>query len=359
MSHGVYVWDPQPFGVEPTTYEEVSETFKKIIGSVQNSPSQRILAFAKQLQDKIVEIDPEDELLKTNFGHYENEIKEHKKAVLSIELPTEYIIEVLRVLVQAAHEHRLVIFDDHMGMIFLPNGHILPESKAEIWKGALREVASTDFPRTKAAFKKWFHPLFENMLAKHGFNKKVKNEGGDIDYFKEVAVGTQMVGIDYQKGREGFITPVGFAVISEDVLQIYKKTGFSQHTPNAFYYQVSDFTQRYDDEITDSDTALAQLLLMDDIIFPLLNAALDIRGLDNIMNGDLNPRLREKMHRSFFIPHCLIVARLAGNPNFDELVLKFESLSFERGAWGANSAAKATELPKLVKYLKEEVKPLV
>ena len=70
MSHGVYVWDPQPFGVEPTTYEEVSETFKRIIGSVQNSPSQRILAFAKRLQDKIVEIDPEDELLKTNFGHY-------------------------------------------------------------------------------------------------------------------------------------------------------------------------------------------------------------------------------------------------------------------------------------------------
>ena len=197
------------------------------------------------------------------------------------------------------------------------------------------------------------------MLAKHGFNKKVKNQGGGFDYFKEVAVGTQKVGIDYQKGREGFITPVGFAVISEDVLQIYKKTGFMQLFPYAFHYQVSDFTQQYDDEIIDSDTALAQLLLMDDTIFPLLNAALDISGLDNIMNGDLNPRFSEYMHRSFFIPHCLIVARLAGNPHFDEMVLKFESLSFERNAWGANSAAKATELPKLVKYLKEEVKPLV
>ena len=65
------------------------------------------------------------------------------------------------------------------------------------------------------------------------------------------------------------------------------------------------------------------------------------------------------MHRGFYIPHCLIVTRLAGNPHFEELVTKFEELSFAGGAWGANSTAKATELPKLVKYLREEVKPLV
>ncbi len=341
MSHGVYVWDPQPFGVEPTTYEEVSETFKKIIVSVQNSPSQRILAFAKQVQDKIVEIDPEDELLKTNFGHYENEIKEHKKAVLSIELPTEYIIEVLRVLVQAAHEQRLVIFDDHMGMIFLPNGHILPESKAEIWKGALREVASTDFPRTKAAFKKWFHPLFENMLAKHEFIKNSKDTNGNSKYIRHTPLGDQHILIEYQGYGGGFAPGVCFYMDCASVSDIYYRFDFVKYS-KVFSMSFSDFFPNwsvFEEEVTSYNLALERLNSMDSLIFPLLDSVLNIRGLDNLMNGDVNPLFKEKMHGSFYSPHCLIIARLAGNSNFEELAKKFEAFSLEGrdwNAWGAN-----------------------
>ena len=60
------------------------------------------------------------------------------------------------------------------------------------------------------------------------------------------------------------------------------------------------------------------------------------------------------------MPHCLIVARLTNNPQFEELCINLGA--FGEGSkrdWGANASARESEWPKLVKYLREEVKPLV
>lgn len=59
--------------------------------------------------------------------------------------------------------------------------------------------------------------------------------------------------------------------------------------------------------------------------------------------------------RGVYAPRCLILARLANNPHFEELAV---NLAAPR-APGANQAALITEWPKLVKYLREEVQPIV
>jgi hypothetical protein len=59
--------------------------------------------------------------------------------------------------------------------------------------------------------------------------------------------------------------------------------------------------------------------------------------------------------RGVYTPRCLIVARLANNPHFEELAV---TLANPRSP-GANYDALPTEWPKLVKYLREEVQPLV
>ena len=56
------------------------------------------------------------------------------------------------------------------------------------------------------------------------------------------------------------------------------------------------------------------------------------------------------------MPQCLIVARLAGNPHFEELVVKLGERAQGRLA---NAEVWETEWPKLVEYLRNEVKPIV
>ena len=55
----------------------------------------------------------------------------------------------------------------------------------------------------------------------------------------------------------------------------------------------------------------------------------------------------------FYIPHCVIISRLANNIKFEHLLEYLYAL----GDFGANQQASATEWPKLVKYLKENVNP--
>jgi hypothetical protein len=59
-------------------------------------------------------------------------------------------------------------------------------------------------------------------------------------------------------------------------------------------------------------------------------------------------------NKNFYSPLSLIVARLAGNPHFEELVIKREAET-----WGLNQDVRETEWPKLLKYLREEVQPII
>jgi len=90
-------------------------------------------------------------------------------------------------------------------------------------------------------------------------------------------------------------------------------------------------------------------------LFPALNGPLSISRLDDLLNRDLDPRYRNRFHNYVYKPQCLIVARLADNPNFETLA---EELAVETG-WYGNEDVWREEWPKLVKYLREEVKPIV
>ena len=95
---------------------------------------------------------------------------------------------------------------------------------------------------------------------------------------------------------------------------------------------------------------------MEKTIFPFFSTLHDLKSLDNLVNGNINSRFTSAMQgRGVYAPRCLILAHLANNPHFEELAV---ALATPRSP-GANRAAITTEWPKLVKYLREEVKPLV
>jgi hypothetical protein len=91
------------------------------------------------------------------------------------------------------------------------------------------------------------------------------------------------------------------------------------------------------------------------------DAAQDIKGVDALLNGDVDEVVRDNVYRRIYMPHCLIAARLAGNPNFEELAVSLGTYGKDSGKfWGMfNYATVSAGWPKLVKYLREEVKPLV
>jgi len=90
-------------------------------------------------------------------------------------------------------------------------------------------------------------------------------------------------------------------------------------------------------------------------LLPAFDHAWTIDGLDKLLNGDADPRYRDYFHNFVYKPQCIIVARLAGSPRFESLV---DELGVETG-WYGNAMVWKEEWPKLVKYLREEVKPIV
>lgn len=91
------------------------------------------------------------------------------------------------------------------------------------------------------------------------------------------------------------------------------------------------------------------------------DTAQDIKGLDALVNGDIDERVRNSVHNMYYMRYALIIARLANNPNFDELAVSLGTYGAGSGrAWGKFSHAHVAEAwPKLVQYLRDEVKPLV
>jgi hypothetical protein len=87
----------------------------------------------------------------------------------------------------------------------------------------------------------------------------------------------------------------------------------------------------------------------------------DIKTIDSLINGNTDESIKKYVHSSVYAPYALIIARLANNPNFDELAVSLGTYGAGSGrAWGKFSHAHVAEAwPKLVQYLRDEVKPLV
>ena len=87
----------------------------------------------------------------------------------------------------------------------------------------------------------------------------------------------------------------------------------------------------------------------------------DIKDIDALFNGDIDEAVKSEVYSYLYTPYALIAARLAGNPNFEELALRLGTYGPDSGrTWGKFGYSEvAVAWPKLVKYLREEVKPLV
>ena len=90
------------------------------------------------------------------------------------------------------------------------------------------------------------------------------------------------------------------------------------------------------------------------------DAITDIKGIDALLNGDADEAVKNEVASYLHTPYALIAARLAGNPNFEQLALDLGVYGLDSGrTWGDFGYSEiAVGWPKLVNYLREDIKPL-
>jgi len=84
-----------------------------------------------------------------------------------------------------------------------------------------------------------------------------------------------------------------------------------------------------------------------------------IQDLDKFIDSDMyNVNRVLQSYRSSEIPDILILSKLTNHPDFEKRVLLAETAPVQIWGWGEDRVIYPQELKKLVKYLREEVKPL-
>jgi hypothetical protein len=181
MSYDFRIWDLA--GVqEPADFEEagrVMQTKEKEKGST--NPKFAALA------DKMVATHPEAGWA----GNPRKEARELDGAVWAFSLPNDRHDEILLSIIESAKRLGLVVYDDQMGVHFLPSGKTLMVAKlAEQWKNVKPNSDPAPRKPTLAETHKMIKQRLGEVLEKHNF-KPVKKTKTGPDFVRSIQAGTQ------------------------------------------------------------------------------------------------------------------------------------------------------------------------
>ena len=388
--HDIYIWE--------ASAADLSKDFNELLESggdyaeIEQSPSANLLAFADALQQHQKTVDYGDGF----FKQAAYVVKQATTQSIMIEIPEYEWQRPLRDIVQLALDYNLIVADEEIAMAFLPTGKIRPYGAEDEWSALLGELAEADevrlayeetkLPTTVKAYATWVRDLLDKNLGQYGF-KKVRaykhSTNGTFHsiYCREVDTGQQYLDFTHVGQSPYFSTGTTFYMFCPMVKDIYNLFDFYKNINEVFRAALGSFTDITGYTSSPLSEDLAQRHINDVInyiIKPIFDKTTDIKGLDNFVNGWLSkqplsytdtlkgspPKPKPQSERTFLTPdrfrgmgfYCpqqLIVARLANNPEYEKLRTFFEA----KKSFGANDEARATEWPKLVQYLEEEINP--
>lgn len=373
----IYLWDTEGKAVFPNFLKLFNEAER--LHTTKGCATKGLLAFAQDLalyqEAHIDDYDDHDKDCYYFIGRVSHLISSLKTVALAVKLPENWE-EMFKVIVEIARVHNIVVMTKELTFALLPNGKMIPAEAAQAWDNLIAKLddKNSALPRNVKEYQQWADPTYGKLLSAYGFKRVDRIKGIGQSYFpettyvREVPIGKQILSIIYGGTRPYFGPGASFHMTSDVVDSIYHQFEFYKHIPSIFNGNLRDLT----DTISYSQQPLSMALtesyaaLMMKIILPIFDKAQDIKGLDEVMNGVFYKNIEEHRPESYmeaggYFPntfnaiHCIIVSRLANNPNFDQLIKYFE----RDNRFGANQQAYAMEWPKLVQYLREEVKPLV
>lgn len=393
--HIIYVWDAK-HGL-PQSFQDAVTIFQKI-ENLNEQPSLPMLRFAERMQNIVrLRLETREELNNNRefqewFYDIKQEMREHKQAVFAIHIPVENDLEIMKLVIKVATDAELVAFDDRYAMVFLPSGQIWPIESARIFEDVLEiHEQEQELPKDEMAFAAWIEPYVSQMLLKEGFilTGPPKKQKEDINtwvshiYSKAIEIGHQEIVVTYSRNREfsrgpydgGYHVSLSIEIYVPTVFSIYELCGFllaerMGRIRPAFTISGPTFTKSevipkghthreqlgFKAIYTQKDI-LDRLAFYEQIATPYIHLTQNIKGLDKAVNDNL-PSIwgnynYTRHNAGLETPRCLIVARLANNPHFEELAIKLANPKYLM----ANESVYASAWPQLVDYLRDDINP--
>ena len=222
------------------------------------------------------------------------------------------------------------------------------------------------FPTILVQFADLVKNQVKELFMEHGFVLlEETNVGGNrgLGYGKAIKMGRLSLRMSFEEKRGAFKISINYRLIEDNMIAIAQQSDFSYAmVENGFFIYLNGVLNPKEQIWIHNWTTFEALLhLLKETVLKWSDTIVDIKGVDALLNGDTNKAIKNNIHSSCYTPFALIAARLAGNPNFDELAVSLGTYGAGSGrAWGKFSRSEvAVGWPKLVKYLREEVKPLV
>jgi|GEM_PF-4743231 len=360
--HYIYIWDAKIYGIK----RDFNSALKKARALAQQKaePCASLLRFADTAYTR-----SDIKKLEPAVVHYLQHLKENiissKTAAFRVALhehePHGQIL--LNILMIEAMKHGLVLFDEVAELVILPDGSIYSEDVQLIAR--LKE--SSRFPVTLKKFYRLLQKDVGALLMKHGFLADKQESWLDdefyVEYNKVIKMGKLTVSMSFKKKKGSFEPHLNFEIIEDNMIAIAQKSDFkySMAFGGGVSLNVFSILKLRDDEfLIDSWKKFEEFLnILTKSVLQWSDPITDIKSIDSLLNGFTDDSVRNKIHSSSYTPYALIAARLAGNPNFEQLALDLGAYGPDSGRiWGVYGDNVAMGWPKLVNYLREEIKPL-
>ncbi len=243
-------------------------------------------------------------------------------------LPPTHRISTIKTITEIAAKHQLVVMleqnADH-AFYFFPDGNVEPYPS---WQSETDDtlIEESLFPHTVPQFKKSMAAGLNPLLMDHGFSPcTIPFLDDEKGYAKTVALGKIYCSADYDKSKwGGFRFNLYFYFANERYSEIYQHIYPTKHQ-GQLGLTLDDFeTHIRIENFTDKEIALkkVQHYFLNDLI-PKLATIFD---LDALVNGYPSSKIQDKFRPA----QRLIIAKLAGNPHFEAMALKWQHVASTR-----------------------------
>ncbi|TXT38984.1 MAG: Uncharacterized protein FD135_2518 [Comamonadaceae bacterium] len=326
MSYDIRIWEHPAGRPTPTTLEEAGRSMLEL-EKTRPGVNPKFIALAQKMIEghTYSAMYPSGDRAAqdaTWLGNPVQQAKELAKAVWAVELPEEDRVGMLRFMVDNATGLGLAVFDEQIGMAFLPGGIVLPQAQRAMWDGLKEEMASMPEPTTKPQMRKAMLAKVTPIFERHGFEAR-KSKEFDMEFFRTVEDGaSQRVVVRVEGTSPDFrywVCAYGYdSRIRSIVEAVCDIDVFS--SPDIFYMPLGLIGGLPGGggvvDIDSNDKVRLMLSALESRLIPALNLARCLQGLDELLNGDFSEKLVKDQWEKSLAP--LIVARLAGQRDFEK-----------------------------------------
>ena len=351
------IWDADVYGA-PDDYNAQSLHLARLLAEQAAEPSKKLLAFTRDIeqQSKARNFPP---AIARYLSNFDARVKASNTAAYCFNLPEYNWYGLVKIVLKTAKKHGLVLLGEELVLVLLANGSITPPQSEEYWLQALDErKRKNDFPETLDEFHDLLTERMGALLATRDFiletNTVEDNDEVCMEYIRKKSLVNHKICFYCQGGDSYFKVDTYFTIAEENMIQIAKKSDYQLAGDSISLYISGILAPK---EIEDWESFEELMLVFKQIVLKWSDSALDIKGIDALINGDTDERVRNIVHEKWDIPYALIVARLADNPNFEHLAASLSPQSSKK-SWPAKTKSRYT-CPNLVQYLRDNVRPFV